>query len=519
MSDFSERIARLTPAQLELLARRLRAQASATTTTPADKSIPRRADAAAPAPLSFAQQRLWFLDQLMPGNAFYNIPAAVRLTGALDPEALRRGFEEIVRRHESLRTTFDNAGDEPVQRIAPPARVELPVEDLAGLPGAESEERALLLAAEEARAPFDLHRGPLLRIRLLRLGERDHVVLLTMHHIISDGWSMNVLIRELVTLYETFASGATPPRAELSIQYADFAAWQREHLSGAALEAQLAYWRERLAGASGVLNLPTDYPRPAAQSFRGARRRLELSRELAEALGELSRREGVTLFMTLLAAFLALLNHFTGETDLLVGSPVAGRDRAELEGLIGFFANILVLRTDLAGDPDFRELLARVRETTLGAGEHQEMPLDKIVDAVQAERDLSRTPLFQVAFTLQHAPEEVFNVSGLTLKTLRVESGTAQFDLVLNMVEKGRDLSGTLEYSKDIFSADTAARLLKNLDALLGRIVAQPTARLSELRALLVESDKSQWDEKRKELEAASLGRLKKVRRKGFGAA
>ncbi|RMF36691.1 MAG: non-ribosomal peptide synthetase, partial [Chloroflexi bacterium] len=352
-------------------------------------------------PLSFAQQRLWFLDQLAPNTPLYNIPDAIRLRGPLDVAVLERSLNEIVRRHESLRTTFRATDGKPVQVIAPTLKLPLPLVDLSGLPKAAREAEVQRLATEEAQRPFDLSRGPLLRVTLLRLGDEEHVALLTMHHIISDGWSMRVLVQELAALYDAFSHGRPSPLPDLPIQYADFALWQREWLQGEVLEEQLAYWKQQLSGSPPVLELPTDRPRPPVQSFRGAHRPFMLPRPLSQAIKALCRREGVTPFMLLLAAFQTLLHRYTGQDDISVGTPIANRNRAEIEGLIGYFANTLVLRTDLSGDPPFRELLKRVREVALGAYAHQDLPFEMLVDALQPERDLSHTPLFQVMFVLQ----------------------------------------------------------------------------------------------------------------------
>jgi len=318
-------------------------------------------------PMSFAQQRLWFLDQLERDSAFYNIPAAVRITGPLEVSVLERSLNEIVRRHEALRTTFATVQGEPVQLIAPHAEVRLPVRDLTALGEQAREQEVQRLVREEARCPFDLSRGPLLRVSVLKLAEHCHVLLLNMHHIISDGWSIGVFFQELAAFYGAFSWGEAAPLPPLPVQYADYALWQRQWLQGEVLQTQLAYWRERLKGDLPVLELLSDRPRLAVQTYRGALKAFALPRELSQALNDLARRQGVTLFMVLLAAFQVLLHRYTQQKDILVGSPIAGRNRSEIEGLIGFFVNTLVLRTDLTGDPTFVELLSRVKEVTLGA--------------------------------------------------------------------------------------------------------------------------------------------------------
>ncbi|RMF32232.1 MAG: non-ribosomal peptide synthetase, partial [Chloroflexi bacterium] len=388
---------------------------------PPIEPVPRDGDL----PLSFAQQRLWFLDQLEPGSPFYNIPTAVRLTGPLDVAALEASLNEILRRHESLRTTFPTVDGRPRQQIAPELTLSLPVIDLRGLPEAEREAQALRLATEEAQRPFDLAQGPLIRALLLQLDDDDHIALLTMHHIVSDGWSMGILIQEIAVLYDAFSQGRPSPLPELPIQYADFAAWQRKWLQGEVLERQLAYWKEQLADLPPLLELPTDRPRPAVQSFRGRTHSFVLPETLSRAIQELGRREGATLFMTLLAAFQALLYRYTGQERFAVGTPIANRNRAEIEGLIGFFVNTLVLRADFADNPTFRQVLKRVRETALGAYAHQDLPFEMLVDALQPERDLSHTPLFQVMFVLQDTPMGSHRLSHLTLSPVEAETGIA----------------------------------------------------------------------------------------------
>jgi hypothetical protein len=357
-----------------------------------------------PLPLSFAQQRLWFLDQLEPGSAFYNVPTAVRLQGQLNIEALDRTLIEIVRRHEVLRTTFKSINGQPVQVIAQAQRLAIPLIELSESDEDEREQRVRELIDAETQTPFDLSAGPLLRVKLLRLGAEEHIVVLTMHHIVSDGWSMGLLLNEVATLYRAYSAGEKSPLAELSIQYADYAVWQREWLQGEVLEAELAYWREQLGGELPVLELPTDRPRPAVQSYRGAREFFRLEAAAAGALRQLSRAHDCTLFMTLLAAFQALLYRYSGQEEILVGTDIAGRNRAEVEPLIGFFVNQLVLRGQLSGQMSFVHALQGVRESTLGAYAHQELPFEKLVEELQPERDAGRSPLFQVKLVLQNAP-------------------------------------------------------------------------------------------------------------------
>ncbi|MEW5931882.1 MAG: condensation domain-containing protein, partial [Gemmatimonadota bacterium] len=356
-----------------------------------------------PLPLSFAQQRLWVVDRLDPGGATYNMPYALRLRGVLDMSALRAALDALVERHETLRTTFAEQDGRPVQVIQPPALVALTELDLRDRPGAEREPYAEHLAVEEALFPFDLARGPLLRCTLLRLGEDDHVLCFTMHHIVSDGWSMQVLVREVSALYAAFARGEEPRLPELPVQYADFAVWQRDWLSGETLEEQIGFWKTRLSGAPPVLEIPTDRPRGAGNSPYAARQPLQVPPETSRALRALSRREGTTLFMTLLAAWQGLLGRYAGQDDVVVGSAIAGRNRHEVEGLIGFFVNMLPLRADLSGDPSWTELLGRVRETALAAYDHQDLPFERLVEELAVERSLVHSPVFQVIFSLNRA--------------------------------------------------------------------------------------------------------------------
>ncbi len=490
-------------------------QANVTTTATSIGSAPISRDGALP--LSFAQQRLWFLDQLVPNNAFYNVPAAVRLTGLLNLAALEQTFNEIVLRHEALRTTFVMLEGRPVQAIAPTLTISLPVIDLRELPEAEREPQSRRLTTEDAQRPFNLSTGPLLRVTLLRLDEAEHLLMLNLHHIVADGWSIGVLIQELAVLYAAITSEKPSPLPPLSIQYADFAQWQRDWLQGKVLTPQLAYWRQQLDGIS-QLNLPTDRRRLAVQTYRGATQRLQLPKSLSEALEALSQREGVTRFMTLLAAFQTLLYRYTQQEDITVGSPIANRNRSEIEGLIGFFVNSLVLRTYLGGNPTFRELLSRVREVALEAYAHQDLPFEKLVEELHPERNLSQNPLFQVVFALQNAPMEALELPGLTLSPLQfVDTGTTRFDLEFhlwersskgaatltqNNIEDSEGISGLVVYSTDLFDQTTIARMQGHFQTLLESIVANPDQRLADLalqsvaerHQLLVEWNNTQAD-------------------------
>ncbi|MHB8524061.1 MAG: amino acid adenylation domain-containing protein, partial [Limisphaerales bacterium] len=446
----------------------------------------------ADAALSFAQERLWFLEQLEPGQPFNNIPAAIRLEGNLDVPALEQSLGGIVRRHEALRTTFANAKGQPVAAIAPPQPITLAdAVDLAPLPQAEQEAEAARLAAAEARRPFDVSQSPLLRAKLLRLAPDHHWLLLTLHHIASDGWSMGVFYRELTASYQARVAGRIAELPELPITYAHYARWQRQALQQDVLRGQLDFWKQQLRGRLPDLDLPTDRPRPAVQTYRGATCRFALPPPLSAALKTLSRQENVTLFMLLLAAFKTLLHRYTGQEDILVGSPIAGRTRIETEGLIGFFLNTLVLRTDLAGDPTFRECLKRVRQVALDAYAHQDVPLEKLVDDLQPQRDLSRSPLFQILFILQNTPLPPLKLEALKLTPIPLDTGTAKFDLTLSLEETGDTLAGYAEYNTDLFEADTIRRLLGHFQTLLAGIVADPDQRLSRL-PLLTDAERHQ---------------------------
>ncbi|MBW4681719.1 MAG: amino acid adenylation domain-containing protein [Microcoleus vaginatus WJT46-NPBG5] len=448
-------------------------------------------------PASFSQQRLWFFDQLIPGTAAYNVPTVIRLTGTLNLMALERTLNEIVRRHEVLRTAFVIVEGQPFQAIAPSLSVAVPVLDLQQLPAGERETEARRLITAECERPFNLSQGPLLRVTLLRLGESEHILLLNMHHIVADDWSIGVLIQELGIFYTAFAENRPALMPALPLQYADFAEWQREWLQGEVLETQLAYWRQELAGIE-VLNLPVDRPRPATQTYRGSTQYLEIPKELSEALEKLSQHEEITLFMTLLAAFQTLIYRHTYQEDIAIGSPIANRNRSEIEGLIGFFINTLVLRTDLSGNPTFRELLARVREVTLGAYAHQDLPFEKLVEELQPERNLSRHPLFQAVFALQNAPMEGLQLPGLEVSSVNIETQTTRFDLELHLWKASSDfrsiygeqwqnsegLRGIVVYNTDLFDHATINRMLEHFNILLKSIVANPDQRIGDLSIL-----------------------------------
>ena len=480
MSEISERIARLSPEKRVLLERRLMEEGGA-----ADEGapIPRRKTGDR-CPLSFAQERLWFLDQLEPDSPAYNVPRAFRLRGALDLCALDRALQEIVRRHEALRTTFASEEGLPVQVIASKLIVPLPVTDLTTTRRRDSEARAIELAEEEARLPFDLTQGPLIRARLLRLGIEDHIFLLTMHHIVSDGWSMGVLCRELSALYKTFRRDNRSSLPDLPIQYADFAVWQRNWLAGEELERQLSYWRNQLADPPPLLELPTDRARPAIQRYRGARVLETLTPALSASLKALSRDERATLFMTLLAAFQVLLHRYSGQDDILIGAPIASRDRVEIEDLIGFFVNTLVLRGDLSGNPTFRDLLARTREACMEAYAHQDVPFESLVRDLAPERSMSHAPLFQVMFALQNVPSSDLELSGLAVDRLKVDAATSKFDLSVTVKERVEGLRVQVTYNTDLYDRTTIERMIGHYRTLLEGIVGDPNERIAFLPLL-----------------------------------
>ncbi len=412
-----------------------------------------------PHPLSFAQERLWFLDRLESLSSAYNVPAAVRIGGNLDNAVLTACLMEIVRRHEVLRTTFRDLNGRPEQHVGPSVGWRLPVIDLSALSAVARHSTSELLAATEAERPFDLSAGPLLRTLLIRHQPDDHLLVVNLHHIVADGWSLGIMVKELAALYAAFLAGRPSPLAELPIQYGDFTCWQRAWLEAGELERQLTAWRQQLVGAPTVLELPTDRPRPSVQSYRGARQSVALSPELSDQLLEQSRAQDVTLFMTLLASFAVVLSRHSGQEDLLIGTPIANRNRIELEELIGFFANTLALRVDLSAAATSQDLLAAVRRRALAAYAHQDLPFEKLVDALEPQRDLSRQPLFQVMLVLQNAPRKTVESAGLELQFLPLDPPTSKFDLLLMLSESPRGLRGHLEYSTDLFDETTIRRL------------------------------------------------------------
>ncbi|MBZ5521678.1 MAG: amino acid adenylation domain-containing protein [Acidobacteriia bacterium] len=442
-------------------------------------------------PLSYAQQRLWFMDQLEPGLATYNIPAAVRIQGPLDVQALEKVLTEITRRHESLRTRFIAVAGTPRQVIEENVALSLPLFDLSAMPEHEREAEARRLAFAGAQTPFDLSRAPLLRARLMKLSAEDHVLAMTMHHIVSDAWSVGILIREVSELYGAIVAGKPPDLPPLPVQYSDYSVWQRGWLKDEVIDQQLTYWKQQLAGLT-PLELPSDRARPAARSYRGATLPFSLPLELMERLKELSRAQGATLYMTLLAAFQALLHRYTGQTDIAVGTPIAGRRQPETEGLIGFFINTLVMRTDFSGNPGFTDVLRNVKRVTLEAFAHQDLPFERLVEALQPERHLSRAPLFQVAFALQNVPPAALQLGEARLLPMGIDSGTAKFDLWVPLSESSAGLQGVMQYSTDLFDEGTIRRMVSHFEVLLTQVAAEPQQPLDDA-SLLTEPERRQF--------------------------
>jgi amino acid adenylation domain-containing protein len=478
--DLRQRIDALSPAKQRLLDLLRRKQE---TGTPAGPTIPRRPDRES-GPLSFSQERLWLLDQLLPQRFAYNVPRGVRIRAAVDPVALQRALDGLVARHEALRTTYTQQGDRLVQRAHPPAGVALAFHDLSRLPGQDRQARSEQLMVEEVRRPFDLSRDLMLRGLLIRLAPEEHLLLIVTHHIASDGWSRSILFRELAALYEALHAGRPSPLPELPLQYLEFAAWQRDWFRGEVLDRQLAYWKTRLAGPVPRLDLPADRPRPAVETLAGARHTALLPPSLVDRLHRLGQQEGATLFMTVLAAFKTLLQRWTGSDDVIVGTPVSGRNRPEVEPLIGVFTNTLVLRSDLSGDPTFRECLRRVRTTALEAYEHADLPYEKLIAELQPARERGEAPLFRVLFALEEGDTLPAGTSALPLEPLEIDSGAVKQDLGLVAAETSEGLRVRIEYATDLFDPATIHRLADHFRTLLEGMGAEPDARLSRLTLL-----------------------------------
>ncbi|HEX2643580.1 MAG TPA: amino acid adenylation domain-containing protein, partial [Thermoanaerobaculia bacterium] len=502
----------LTPEQRALLMLRMRQKAARRAPEealgPVLRPLPRPADESV-FPLSFAQQRLWFVDQWQSHSPAYNIPFAVSAEGRLDVAALRWSLDEIVRRHEVLRTAFEVRGDQPVQVIRPAAPLPVTEVDLSALPGERRTAEIDRLAHEHALRPFDLAHDRLLRVTVLHFGPGDHALLFNMHHIVSDGWSIGIVMQEFAALYAARTEGRPSPLPDLPVQYADFAVWQRQWLESAALAEQLGYWRQTLAGLPEAIELPLARPRPPVRSAGGGQVPFLVRPEVMNPLRALAQSAGATLFMALLAALDTLLHRYSGETDLVIGSPVAGRNRAEVEGLIGFFVNNLVLRSDLSGDPTFRQLVERVREVTVGAQSHPDVPFEKLVEELRPERDLSRPPLYQVVLSMQNTPDADLDLPGISLHGLGFEPGTSKNDLLLSMTESPEGgASGFLEYSTDLYDPLSAGRILGHFEAVLEGIAADPDRPLSEL-PLLAEAERAQlleqWNDTAEPVPTASF--------------
>lgn len=482
MKNLSERISALSPAQRALFEARLNQQSlDARQALAQTQAIPRRRQLNN-CPLSYDQERLWSLNQSAEGNPAYVIYTASRLEGQLDLAVLERAVNEIVRRHEILRATFDVIDGNPVMAIAPQLQLSLAVEDLALLPASERLQEAMRRVNRASGKPFDLARGPLVRVGLLRLDERDHVLYINLHHTITDRWSAALVEEELAVIYDAFSKGEPSPLAEMPIQFPDFAAWQRQWLQGETLDAQAAYWRQQLAGAPLVLHLPTDHPRPPVQQFRGAREHILIPNSLLAALKSLSQREGATMFMTMLAAYNLLLYRCAQQNDILVGLTVSNRERPETVGMLGYLLNMVVLRTRLDDGLSFRQLLRQVRGIVIGAFAHQDMPLGLLIKQLTPPPDPSRSPIFQVSYIYLDFPElGAMNQVGLRTTALNPDNGSSRFDLTLALTEKSAGLYTLFEYNTDLFEAATIRRMLERLFAILEAVASDADRRLADL--------------------------------------
>lgn len=483
MNELSDRIGRLPPEKQALFRLMLKQRGIS---SPEADVIARAADADA-YPLSFSQQRLWFLDQMAPGNAFYNEPLlALHIEGPLDRDALAAAIDTIVRRHASLRTRFASADGRPVQIIAPPTAVPIACHDLRGLPPEQREAELRRLAQEEAARPFDLTRGPLLRVSLIRLDEHEHTALLEMHHIITDGWSNRLLLREILVLYAAISHGQPNALPEVPIRYVDFAVWQRERLSGASLDKLLDYWTRQLAGNLPVSEFPADFPRPAVQRHLGRLETHVIAPELSDRIRQLGKRRDCTLFMTLFAAFVALLQRYTGQEEIVIGTPVANRNRTETESVIGFFVNTLVMRVDVSGGPRFTELMDRVRKVAVDAYAHEDLPFEKLVEVLRPERNLDRQALFQILFGLHNYPDtaQAIDVGNdrLRLRRIEVDGGESKVDWALSITDLDQDgIKAQINYNTDLYRASTMQRLLRQYETILRHVAAEPDTRLNAI--------------------------------------
>src|SRR5690349_1280644 len=488
MKDISERISALTPEQRALFEARLKQKGLITPAAPV-QTIPRRQDhGSATCAASIDQERLWFIDQLQPGNTAYNIFNASRIRGSLNVPIMERVINELIRRHEVLRTTLKSVDGLPVQVIAPDLKITLEPVSLEHLPEAERYDEAVRLTTAEFARPFDLEKGPLVRVGLLQLGGDDFVLQVNMQHAITDRWSFAVFEKELAVLYQAFATGQPSPLPELPIQFADYAVWQRERMNSDEYQKDLEYWREQLAGAPFILDFPTDFPRPPIQNFQGARVYVSYPKSLLDGLKELSRREGVTMFMTLMAAFKTLIYRYTNQPDLLISTPIGTRLRPETENVVGYLLNLLIVRSDLSGNPSFRELLKREQDACVGAFAHQEVPFGKLVQELKPKQDPSRNPIAQVAFLYLDFPEATaMQFLGLTATHIDIDNGASRFDITLAMTETPEGFTVSIEYIRDIFEHERMERMAQHLQVLLGGIIANPDAHLSDLPILTLE--------------------------------
>ncbi|MFY9575004.1 MAG: condensation domain-containing protein, partial [Blastocatellia bacterium] len=467
-------------------------------------------------PLSYGQQRLWFIDQLQPGSSQYNSWRAIRVKGALDQDALKRAIREIVRRHEVLRTRYRAQDGVPMQEILRDQYMEIEEEDLRREPDESRESMAREIARKYGAKGFNLETGPLMRVKLIKLGEAECVLVVVMHHIVSDAWSLSILVKEIGALYEGFRRGGESPLEELKIQYADYANWQRSWMEGEGLKEQMTYWTRQLGGSLPELVLPVD--RVKTETSQAAQHTFLMKAQTISQLRDLSRKEGATMFMMLLAAFKVLLHHYSGQHDIIVGTPVANRNLAEIEGLIGFFVNILAIRTEVSGNPTFIELLGRVREVALAAYAHQDVPFEKIVEALRPERRSNRSPLFQVTFTLQNTPVEAVSLPEVTLEPLDFEVDEAPYDFMLDLWEYPTAIAGFFRYRKELFYPGTIARIARRFSLLLENIALDPQARLSVLISTLAAADRHDATAEAKERKASRTLKLRTARRRTLDA-
>jgi hypothetical protein len=510
MSALLKSVAELSPGQRAILERRLKEKRASSVTA----RIPRHGREGNSFVTSFAQQRLWFLQRLEPDSNAYNIPNALHTKGPLNLEALEQSIDEIRRRHEVLRTIFAVREGQPVQIVGPAQPEDLPVVDLSGVSQPDRDRLTKELVEAEANRPFNLSSETSLRSSVLKLKEDEHIILFTMHHIASDSWSMDVLVNEVGTLYQAFSKGRPSPLPVLPIQYADFAVWQREWLQGQELEKQQNYWKQQLSGMRPLLELPVDRPRPAKETHHGAIHSVALSKELSTNLQTMSRKQGATLFMTLLAGFKLLLSYLTNHDDIVVGTDVANRGRVETENLIGFFVNQLVLRTQISGDSTFEGLLRRVRDVTLEAYANQDLPFERVVEIINPNRTATHAPLFQVKLILNHAPSSGLTLPQLDLKLLNAERTTAQLDIAFPLWETSEGIGGWLNYNTDLFDGATMDRFGRLFEKLLDAVVANPLATVNELKAMLADQNRREQVERELQFAQSSQFRLRQARRK-----